>query len=64
MIWDMLRSSHFHNRYKYDKSDFFYSILFHYFIILISEAAVLRKKVFWKYATNLQGNTHVEMWFQ
>ena len=64
MIWDMLRSRHFHNRYKYDKSDFFYSILFHYFIILISEAAALRKKVFWKYAANLQENTHVEVRFQ
>ena len=23
-----------------------------------------KKKVFWKYATNLQENTHAEVWFQ
>ena len=25
---------------------------------------VLRKKVFWKYAANVQENTHAEVWFQ
>ena len=32
-----------------------------------SEAALQRcseEKVFWKYAANLQENTHAEMWFQ
>ena len=32
-----------------------------------SEAAAQRgssEKVFWKYAANLQENTHVEVWFQ
>ena len=32
-----------------------------------SEAALQRcfyKKLFWKYAANLQENTHVEVWFQ
>ena len=34
---------------------------------IITEAATQRcslEKVFWKYAANLQGNTHAEVWFQ
>ena len=26
--------------------------------------SILKKKVFWKYAANLQENTHAEVWFQ
>ena len=36
-------------------------------VIRIPEAAIQRcsfKKVFWKYAANLQENTHVKMWFE
>ena len=36
-------------------------------LMKLSEAAIKRcsyKKVFWKYAANLQENTHAEVWFQ
>ena len=36
-------------------------------LLQITEAAVNRcslEKVFWKYAANLQQNTHAEVWFQ
>ena len=39
----------------------------HDFKGITSEAGVQRcswEKVFWKYAANLQENTHVEVWFQ
>ena len=35
--------------------------------IIVTEAALQRcscEKVFWKYASNLQDNTHAEVWFQ
>ena len=36
-------------------------------LLLSSEAAIKRcsyEKVFWKYAANLQENTHAEVWLQ
>ena len=41
------------------------TILFEY--LFKTEAVTLRcsyEKVFWKYAANLQENTHAEVWFQ
>ena len=36
-------------------------------VVIISEAAAQmcsQEKVFWKYAANLQENTHAEVWYQ
>ena len=48
------------------------ALVFHRILLIIlenltAEAAIQRrsyKKVFWKYAANLQENTHVKVWFQ
>ena len=48
------------------------ALVFHRILLIIlenltAEAAIQRcsyKKVFWKYAANLQENTHAKVWFQ